>query len=93
MDNEMDTPKFAHVATEYQAQGIQWLRLSPGSAQEEGVFILLYKELSKPCLYDYWFENLEIAKKWAEKYYGVNADDWTTADDLIKRGIQIIDEI
>jgi hypothetical protein len=88
----MNIIKFAHIAANYQIQGIQWLRLSPSLPNENSVSILLYKELSKPCLYDYWFENLDVAIEWAENSYGVKTGDWILADRLIERGILIIDE-
>ena len=84
--------KFAHIAPKYQAQGIQWLRFSPASSEKDGVFILLYKELDKSSLYDYWFENYKLADKWAEEVYGIKSNDWESEDDLTRRGIQIIDE-
>jgi len=84
--------KFAHIAPKYQAQEIQWLRFSPASAAKDGVFILLYQELAKSSLFDYWFENDKLAHEWAQEFYGVAPDVWETADELAKRGIQIIDE-
>lgn len=91
--NEKTDQKFAYVAQEHQKQGIQWLRLSPESLIEDGVYILLYDDLSKPALYDWWFENLSAAMDWAKNIYGVDTIDWQTAETLKRRGIQIIDEL
>ena len=85
--------KFAYIKEKYQVQGIRWLRLSPGKSIDDGVFILLHKEVSKTCMYDYWFEDIEIAEKWAEKYFGVKPSDWQSAEDLLSKGIQIYDEM
>jgi hypothetical protein len=90
--NEKSDQKFAYVAVEHQKQGIRWLRLSPESLIEDGVYILQYDDLSKPALYDWWFEDLGAAMNWAKKFYGIEITDWQTAEILRKRGIQIIDE-
>jgi hypothetical protein len=84
--------EFASVPKEYQKQNIHWLRLSPDNESTGGVYLLLYTELSENSLYDYWFENLETAKIWGEKYFGVHKNDWRMREELLKEGIIVIDE-
>jgi hypothetical protein len=88
----MDIQQFAYIQKEYQRQNIRWLRISPDASKTGGTFILLYQDLSNTSLYDYWFESLEIAQKWAKKYYGVEESDWKSRESLEQDGIDIIDE-
>lgn len=88
----METQKFAFIPEEYQSQDIRWLRISPNTDKTGGVFILLYHDLSKSSLYDYWFENINIAQQWAEESYGIKEQDWRTRESLENDGMQIIDE-
>jgi hypothetical protein len=89
----MDEQIFAYIQKEYQRQNIRWFRISPDSLKTGGIFVLLYQDLSNASLYDYWFENLEIAKKWAKKYYDVKEGDWRTRESLEQDGIVIVDEM
>ena len=88
----MKEQEFAFIAKAYQQQNIQWIRLSPDDENTGGLFLLLYSDLSKGSLYDYWFENIFSAKEWAKKYYGIQEIDWKNRESLEMDGIAIIDE-
>ncbi len=84
--------KFAKVPSQYQNQGITWLRLSPSRGDDKGVFILLYKDITKHCDYDYWFLNIDEAFQLGQENYGVNSQDWITIEDVQRMGIEVVDE-
>lgn len=89
----MDTHLFAYISNENQSQNIRWARISPDTSNTGGIYLLLYQELSKGSLFDYWFENIDAAKMWANKHYGITKEDWRTRESLEQEGIQIIDEM
>lgn len=88
----MDIQKFAHISDEYQKQNIRWARISPDAQGTGGVYILLCQELSQRSLFDYWFENVDVAQRWAYQYYGIKEGDWRSKEDLERDGVQIIEE-
>lgn len=88
---EFDNHKFTAVPPEYQKQGIKWVRIIPRK-KGDGVFIMQYDDLSKPCLYDWWFENINIAMEEAKRIFGIEPYDWVDATDIRNLGIEIIDE-
>ena len=90
--NRLINQKFANIPDKYQNQGIKWLRLSPGTTKQDGIYILLYDDISKTSLYDVWFQNTEIAEIWVEEQYGIKLNDWKTSAELGHMGIKTIDE-
>ena len=72
----MESPQFAEIGPEYQKQNLQWAEILPDLLDTNGYFIYLYTDLTKPNKYDYWFDTIEAAYEWAEKYYGIKREDW-----------------
>lgn len=89
----MDINIFAYIPEEYQRQNIQWAIISPDSLKTGGIFLFLCQGLTGSCLYDFWFENLEIAKEWATENYGIKVENWRTKESLDQDGIHIFDEM
>lgn len=87
----MKNHRFAKVAPENQKQGIRWIRLVPFDEIQNGVGLEYYSELSETFLFDDWCENLELALERAKELFGVVAEDWKSADQLIQNGIEIIE--
>jgi hypothetical protein len=81
--------KFGEVPAAYQQQGIRWIRLVP--YEKSGVGLELYHDLAAPFLFDDWCENMELALRRAEKFYGVGVADWKSAEEVKKLGIEIIE--
>ena len=88
----MDIQIFAKTPTNPNNQLFHWVRISPDSQGTGGVFVLLNDDLSQKSLFDYWFENIDIAKKWANRNFGISNDDWKTKEDLQQEGFEVIDE-
>jgi hypothetical protein len=88
----METQKFAYISEEYQKNNICWARISPDNTDTLGVYLLLYQEISKSSLFDYWFENLDVAQAWAKKYLGIMDGNWRTKESIEQDGFRIIDE-
>ena len=88
----MKNQKFARVEKGYQKQGIQWIRLIPYEKENSGVGMLLYHDLSKPCLFDDWCLNMDLAMDRAKRFYGVKDDRWMSSEEINEMGIEIIDE-
>jgi hypothetical protein len=90
--NNMEIHIFAYISKEHQNNNICWARLSPDNSNTGGIFLLLYQELSKSSLFDYWFEDMDKAQAWANKYLGIKVEDWRTRESLEQEGFRIIDE-
>jgi hypothetical protein len=89
--NSKIVTKIALLKPDKKENGIQWLKLSPGIPPDAGVFIYLCHDLSKPYLFDYWFEDINRAIQWAEEFFGVLPSDWKTVADMRREGFEIID--
>ena len=81
--------RFAKVKPEFQHQEIKWVRMV---IRNNGIGVLLYDDINSRCLYDDWYETLELAKEGVNRVYGIEDSDWKTAEDIIKLGFEITDE-
>lgn len=89
----MENQKFIEVPKEFWGKdNIRWLRVTDERLEGKGVTVDLYQELSEGHIYDWWFETLEIAEEFVEENYGVIQEDWLSADDLLKKGLEIPDD-
>jgi hypothetical protein len=80
-----DSELFAELQKHKQHQNIRWLAL--WIEDKGGVFVFQFEDVTKPCLYDQWFESLDEAFQWCNKQYNIQRNDWMTRENLGKKGI------
>jgi hypothetical protein len=76
---------FAEVPKPYQKQNIQWLAI--WKEEKGGVFVFHFENVTKPCMYDDWFQTVEEALDCCQEQYNIQQNDWMTRDELCKKGI------
>jgi hypothetical protein len=77
---------FAEVPKAYQKQNIQWLAI--WKEDKGGIFVFQFEDLTKPSLYDDWFQTVEEALECCKDRYNIQRNDWMTREELHKRGIE-----
>lgn len=65
----------SRIAPEKRENGIEWIVLSSDLEKSGGVFLYLHTDLSQPCMYDEWYEDLEKAQGAAQRKWGVMKED------------------
>lgn len=66
----------AKILSENITDEIRHLVIASDEHDSKGCFLFLHKSLSEPSEADYWFQNLESAKKYAMDVFEVDLDQW-----------------
>jgi hypothetical protein len=64
------------IAPDKRENGIEWIVLELDFEKSGGVFLFLHSDMSQPCMYDEWYEDLEKAQGAAFRKWGVMKGDW-----------------
>lgn len=66
----------SRIAPDKRENGIEWIVLELDLEKSGGAFLFLHSDLSQPCMYDEWYEDLEKAQNAAQRKWGVMMEDW-----------------